>query len=86
MSLYLFVGESMTKEKMIEAARIMNLQGISDEQLDLAIEAMELVLAFYHERGLYFGIISSAVRQELEVYRGFKWARSLNRSKKCQNG
>lgn len=68
----------MTLQDMEDAGHLMNEMSLSDKQLESAIEANELILAYFRPRGEYFGLIISFLRRELDQLKEFLEARRKN--------
>jgi len=67
----------MNRKEMQRAGALMRQLSWTDEELVTVVEASELVVAYFKERGDYFGIITSITRQELERLNSFMYARKL---------
>lgn len=70
----------LTAQNMNEGGRLITTNPLyTNDQLTLVIETTNHVLSYFQARGDYFGLITTHIRQELEVLKGFARARLENK-------
>ena len=69
---------------MKQAGQIMNQFVFTDKELDLAIESTALCLAYLEGRGVKYTLVTTPIRQDLDMLHGFKESRKIDAVKNKQ--
>lgn len=67
--------ELLRSREMQKAGKLITKLSLSNEELKFLIEIHQSLITYFETRGLYFGLITSLLKRELEQLKGFWRAR-----------